>query len=66
MAITEFKNVYVVEMTDLETGEITTFPIAYLSMKDAKSFVLLCKATDKDLDLSGFRTYQVKRFSYYR
>lgn len=66
MAITEFKNVYVVEMTDEETGEITTFPIAYLSKDEAESFVLLCKATDKDLHLSGLRTYQVKRFSYYR
>lgn len=66
MAITEFKNVYVVEMTDKETGEITTFPIAYLSWEDAESFILLCKATDKDLDLSDFRTYKVKRFSYYR
>lgn len=66
MAITEFKNVYVVEMTDLETGEITTFPMAYLTMENAESFVLLCKATDKDLHLSDLRTYQVKRFSYYR
>lgn len=66
MAITEFKNVYIVEMTDLDTGEITTFPMAYLSKADAESFVLLCKATDKDLDLSNCRTYQVKRFSYYR
>lgn len=66
MAITEFKNVYVVEMTNEDTGEITTFPIAYLTMKDAESFVLLCKATDKDLNLSNCRTYQVKRFTYYR
>ena len=66
MAITEFKNVYVVEMTNEETGEITTFPMAYLSIEDAESFVLLCKATDKDLDLSKLRTYQVKRFSCYR
>lgn len=66
MAISEFKNVYVVEMTDEETGEITTFPIAYLTMEDAESFVLLCKATDRDLDLTELRTYQVKRFSYYR
>lgn len=66
MAITEFKNVYVVEMTDVETKEITTFPIAYLSRDEAESFVHLCKATDNDLHLSNLRTYQVKRFSYYR
>lgn len=66
MAITVFKNVYVVEMTDVNNGEITTFPIAYLTVEDAESFVLLCKATDKDLNLSGLRTYQVKRFTYYR
>ena len=66
MASTEFINVYVVEMTDVETKEITTFPIAYLSWDEAESFVLLCKATDRDLQLSGLRTYQVKRFTYYR
>lgn len=66
MAITELKDVYIVEMTNVDIGETTTFPIAYLSREEAESFVLLCKATDKDLELSNCRTYQVKRFTYYR
>lgn len=66
MAITELKDVYIVEMTNVDIGETTTFPIAYLSREEAESFVLLCKATDKDLELSNCRTYQVKRFKYYR
>lgn len=66
MVTTQIDICFVVEMTNIETGEITTFPMAYQAKKDAESFVLLCKSMDKDLYLSELRTYQIKRFSYYR
>lgn len=66
MVTTQFQICFVVEMTNIDSGEITTFPIAYPTKKDAESFVLLCKSMDKDLYLSELRTYQIKRFSYYR
>lgn len=65
MAITHFKECYVVEFTDTETGEIISFPVAYLSYYSAIDFVNHCKEMDDRLNLSKFRTYQVKKFYLY-
>ena len=65
MAITEFRNVYVVEMTDQETGESISFPNAYFLYSSAIDFVNRCKEMDDKLHLSEFRTYQIKKFHLY-
>lgn len=61
MATALFKECYVVEMKDVETGEIVTFHDTYLSYFDAIRFVNQCKAMDIRYDLSKFRTYKVKK-----
>lgn len=66
MVTTQNELCFVVEMTNLETGEITTFPMAYQAKKDAESFVHVCKYMDKELYLSELRIYRVKKFLYYR
>lgn len=65
MALTKFKEFYVVEMTDVETGEIISFPNAYITYFSAIDFVNHCKEMDETLHLSKFRTYQVKKFHLY-
>lgn len=65
MAITQFKECYVVEMTDVETGEIISFPNAYITYLSAIDFVNHCKEMDETLLFSKFRTYQVKKFHLY-
>lgn len=65
MDFTQFKQCYVVEMTDLETGESISFPNAYFSYFNAIDFVNHCKEMDDTLHLSKFRTYQVKKFHLY-
>lgn len=65
MDITQFKECYVVEMTDQETGESISFPNAYLLYFSAIAFVNHCKEMDATLDLSEFRTYEIKKFHLY-
>lgn len=65
MAKVQFKECYVVEMTDVETGETIAFPSAYLLYYSAIDFVNHCKEMDSRLHLSKFRTYQIKKFDLY-
>lgn len=66
MVTTQIEICFVVEMTNIDTGEIITFPMAYSTKKDAESFVHVCKYMDKELYLSELRIYRVKKFLYYR
>ena len=65
MDITQFKQCYVVEMTDLETGESISFPNAYFSYFNAIDFVNHCKEMDGILHLSKFRSYKIKKCHLY-
>lgn len=65
MDITQFKECYVVEMTDQETGESISFPNAYFLYNSAIEFVNLCKEMDDRLYLSKYRTYDIKKFHLY-
>lgn len=65
MAITQFKEFYIVEMTDQETGESISFPNAYYLYNSAIDFVNHCKEMDETLHLSKFRKYRIKKFHLY-
>lgn len=65
MDFTQFKQCYVVEMTDLETGESIFFPNTYFLYNSAIDFVNHCKEMDDTLHLSKFRTYQIRKFHLY-
>jgi len=66
MAITSLETIYVVEMTNVETNEITTLASAYVSLDDAYAFIDECKRTDERTDSTEWWTYRVKPFTLFR
>ena len=66
MAITKLETIYVVEMTNVETNEITTLASAYVSLDDAYAFVDECKRTDERTGTTECWTYRVRPFTLFR
>ena len=66
MAITSLETIYVVEMTNVETNEITTLASAYVSLDDAYAFVDECKRSDERTDSTECWTYRVRPFTLFR
>lgn len=66
MAITNLEPIYVVEMTNFETGVTTTLPSAYTSLDNAYAFVDECKRTDEREGSTESWTYRVRPFTLFR
>ena len=66
MAIKSLEKIYVVEMTNVETNEITILASAYVSQEDAYAFIDECKRTDVRTDSTEWWTYRVRQFTLFR
>lgn len=66
MDFTKIENVFVVEMTNVETDVTTTLPGAYVSLDAAFAFLDECKRTDERTGETKYWTYRVRPFTLFR
>lgn len=66
MAITSIEKIYVVDMTNVETDEVTTLANAYVSLDAAYAFIEECKRVDERTGSTECWTYRVRPFTLFR
>lgn len=66
MDFTNLEEIFVVEMTNVETDVTTALPGAYVSLDAAYAFLEECKRTDERTGLIGQWTYRVRPFTLFR
>ena len=66
MAISNLDTIYVVEMFNVDNGEIITLNNAYVSLDAAYDYIDECKGVDDRTGTTGCWTYSVKAFTLYR
>lgn len=66
MAITNLEKIYVVEMINVETYDVTTLPNAFLSFNAAYDYIDECKRADERVGSSECWTYRVRSFTLFR
>lgn len=66
MAITCIEKIYVVDMTNVETDEVTTLANAYVSLDAAYAFIEECKRVDERTGSTECWTYRVRPFTLFR
>lgn len=66
MAFKRLETIYVIEMTNVETNEITTLASAFISLKDAYACIDECKRSDERTETTEWWTYRVRRCTLFR
>lgn len=66
MAIKCIEKIYVVDMTNVETDEVTTLANAYVSLDAAYAAIEECKRIDERTDSTEWWTYRVREFTLFR
>lgn len=66
MAITNLEKIFIVEMINVETYDVTTLPNAFVSLEDAYAYVDECRCQDERTDTAEWWTYRVRSFTLFR
>lgn len=66
MEFETFDNIFVVEMMNVDTNEVTTLSRAFMNIDAAYDYVRECEKMDESMNMSEWWSYRVKVLKLYR
>lgn len=66
MEFETFENIFVVEMINVDTNNVSVLPRAFLNIDAAYDYVKESEKMDENMDMSDFWSYRVKVVRLYR
>lgn len=66
MEFETFDNIFIVEMMNVDTNEVTTLPHAFMNIDAAYNYVRESEKMDERMDMSYWWSYRVKVIKLYR
>lgn len=66
MEFETFDNIFVVEMINVDTNDVSILPRAFLNIDAAYDYVKKCEKIDENMDMSDFWSYRVIVVRLYR
>lgn len=66
MEFETFDNIFVVEMMNVDTNEVTTLQRAFMNIDAAYDYIRESEKMDESMDMSDWWSYRVKVLKLYR